>query len=85
VPHKFKEDPSLSGWVETQRNLFKNGIMNQERKARLEEIGFIFFALNNIWNLQFKKLRHFYVKHGHCELIWAVDCFTFIWNTPTNT
>jgi hypothetical protein len=50
--------------------------MDQERKTRLEEIGFyIDLNLKDKWNLQFKKLRDYSVKHGHCELVWAVDRF----------
>jgi hypothetical protein len=56
--------------------------MDQERKTRLEELGFDFSlkekANEEIWNLQFQKLREYYEIHGHCELFWAVDCFTFI-------
>jgi hypothetical protein len=57
--------------------------MNQERESRLEKIGFEFNGKEK-WNLQFNKLRDYYVKHGHCELFWAVDRFTFIFNSPTN-
>jgi hypothetical protein len=42
VPQKFKEDPSLGAWVNTQRKLFKNGKMDQERETRLGEISFDF-------------------------------------------
>jgi hypothetical protein len=70
MPLRYKEDPPLShSWVETQRKHFKNGVMDQERKARLEEIGFVVSVQDNIWNLQFKKLHDFNVKHGHCELV----------------
>jgi hypothetical protein len=37
------------------------------------------------WNLQYKKLHDYYVKHGHCELFWAINRLIFILNTPTNT
>jgi hypothetical protein len=38
-----------------------------------------------IWSFQFKKLQDYYENHGHCELFWTVDRFTFILNAPTNT
>jgi hypothetical protein len=48
----------------------------------LDEIGFAFTPTSdnvNEWNLQFKKLRDYYGKHGHCEICCAVlDRFTFI-------
>jgi hypothetical protein len=28
------------------------------------------------WNSKFKKLQDYYGKHGHCELVWAVDCLS---------
>jgi hypothetical protein len=87
VPHKYKEDPSLGIWVRTQRALFKAGTLDQERKRTIDEIGFDFNpkGLEDIWNLQFKKLRDYYEKHGHCELFWPVDRFVFLLNTLTNT
>jgi hypothetical protein len=85
VPWKYKEDPSLSNWVITQRTRLKNDKMNPERKAKLNEIGFEFvpkgMTNEDMWDFQFQKLREYYEKHGHCELLWAVDCLTFILNT----
>jgi hypothetical protein len=40
VSQGYKEDPKLGAWVKMQRTRFKNGIMDQEQKKRLEEIGF---------------------------------------------
>jgi hypothetical protein len=89
VPQKYKEDPSLGRWVKRQRFRFKNGIMDEEQKRMLMRIGFEFNLLDKVneafWNLQFKKMRDYYERHGHCELFWAVDCFTFLFNIPTNT
>jgi hypothetical protein len=64
--------------------------MDQGRKTRLDEIGFELNAkimtYDHIWDLQCQKLHNYYEKHGHCELVWAaVDRFTFILDTPTNT
>jgi hypothetical protein len=74
-----------------QRACFELGNMDPGRKRRLDDIGFD-FTLNlrdkvneEKWSLQFKKLRDYYVKHGHCELVWDVDRFTIILNTLTNT
>jgi hypothetical protein len=89
VPHAYKEDPSLGIWVDSQRTVFKTGKMDLERKMRLDEICFDFAPKENTneenWNLQFKRLRDYYGKHGHCELLGAVGCFTFILHIPTNT
>jgi hypothetical protein len=37
------------------------------------------------WNIMYERLRAFKDSHGDCELFWAVHCFTFIWNAPTNS
>jgi hypothetical protein len=65
--------------------------MDPERKEKLDEICFEVSVKDDQtkaekWNLQFKKgLQDYNVKYGHCELLCAVDCLTFILNTPSNT
>jgi len=41
VPWKYDEDPSLSEWVRTQRKLNRKGTLREERKAKLNSIGFL--------------------------------------------
>jgi hypothetical protein len=82
----YEEDPKLDAWINNQRLIFKTGKMDSERERRLGEIGFEFNvkdkAKEETWNLQFKRLRDYSEKYGHCELFWAVDRFTFILNNP---
>jgi hypothetical protein len=89
VPKIYILDPPLGIWVDNQRTRFKNDKLDPKRKKRLDEIGFEFSVMHKLnaknWNLQFKKLRAFKESHGHCELFWAVDRFTFILKTPTHT
>jgi hypothetical protein len=85
VPKKYKEDLQLGNWVDNQRACFKNGKLDPEKKNRLDGIGFEFNRFERAWNLQFKKLQDYYVKHGHCELFWAIDRFIFVLNIATNT
>jgi hypothetical protein len=77
-------DPQLGTWVDTQRCIFQKGRMDFERKEKLDKIGFEFSVKNKEneekWDLQFKKLRDYYGKHGHCELFWAVDCRPIYFN-----
>jgi len=40
VPNKWKDDPSLGQWCQTQRRVYKNNKLSPERIKRLEEIGF---------------------------------------------
>jgi hypothetical protein len=54
-----------------------DGIINQDKD--------IFGRHDAQWNKMNEKPRAFKECHGHCELFWAVDRFTFILNTPTYT
>jgi hypothetical protein len=85
VPCRYNLDPKLGTWVEKQRAIFKKGRMDFERKAKLDEIGFNFNLIEDMWDFQFQKLCEYKEKHGHCELFWAVDCFIFVLNTATIT
>jgi hypothetical protein len=42
VPRGWSENPALGTWVTTQRTRAKKGIMTDEQRRRLEEIGFRF-------------------------------------------
>jgi hypothetical protein len=43
VPQHWKENKQLGKWVNTQRTQLKRGKMDAERKAKLENVGFIWF------------------------------------------
>jgi hypothetical protein len=88
VPCSYILDSQLGNWVYYQRDCFRKGKLDPEKKNRLDEIGFDFNPgkeREKDWNFEFDKLRQFKNDHGHCELVWAVDRFTLILNTPTNT
>jgi hypothetical protein len=80
VTRSYSLDPQLGTWVDTQRAVFKKGKMDFERKAKLNKIGFELSGEDEAdeenWNSQFIKLQDYHVKHGHCELIWAVGRLT---------
>jgi hypothetical protein len=82
VPVLYSLDPQLGHWVQSQRKIQHTGRVDVERKAKLDEIGFEFSVKDKTnednWNSQFKKLQDYHEKHRHCELFWAVDRFTFI-------
>jgi hypothetical protein len=42
VTQRYSLDPQLGRWVDTQRRRFKNGRMDVEREAKLDELGFKF-------------------------------------------
>lgn len=45
VPQKYKDDPILGRWVDSQRSSFKNGELPEDRQRKLDALGFS-------WNLQ---------------------------------
>ena len=47
VPQRYKENPSLGIWVNTQRHRFKSGKLPDEQIAQLEAIGFQWSAYKN--------------------------------------
>ena len=46
VPIKYKKDPQLGTWVQTQRNVYKNEKMTEESIRLLNSIGFVWVALS---------------------------------------
>jgi hypothetical protein len=45
MTQRYSLDPHLGAWVNKQRDAFKRGRMDFERKVKLDEIGFEFFVL----------------------------------------
>ena len=57
---------SLGIWVATQRR--NKHILSAERKQRLDEIGFIWDALETKWDEGFSALKQFKEREGHCRV-----------------
>lgn len=68
VPGRYEEIPGLGKWVRMQRQHAKNGTLREERRRRLEAIGFVFDRNQTVWEEQFARLRAFHQSHGHCRL-----------------
>ena len=76
VPCKYKEDVSLGHWVRTQRDVCTHNKLTQDRKDKLDEIGFVWkvdrttaarvIAEDKKWHQQYKRLVEFKRKNGHC-------------------
>ena len=67
VPLKHLEGTfRLGGWVNAQRN--KKNAISAERRQRLDELGFIWNALESEWEEGFVALRQFKVREGHCNV-----------------
>jgi hypothetical protein len=82
----YIEDPQLGPWANKQLRSFRKGELHPEQKRMPNEIGFVFnrkgMTYEDIWSLQFKKLRGYYGKHGHCKWFSVLDHSIFFLNTP---
>lgn len=70
VPRHYKEDPSLGGWVGRNRYVGRIGTISEDRKKKLDAIGFNWGeALDKgVWEAQFDKLIVFRNEFGHCRV-----------------
>jgi len=74
VPRKYKKNPQLGTWVQTQREqykLLKNNHpshMNEERIEKLESLGgWVWVARDRVdWDVRFRELRDYKQDHGNC-------------------
>jgi len=65
VPHGFKLDGyNLGAWISKHRQAKDS--MSPERKQRLDDIGFIWDPLTEVWEEGFNKLLQFKQTEGHC-------------------
>jgi len=65
VPQQDKKYRQLGRWVNDQRTKKKNGALSEEYEDRLNEIGFVWDALEERWNQRLSELREFRKKFGH--------------------
>ena len=68
VPRGYPENPDLGSWVTVQRKTFKSSELSEDRIARLEEIGFVWDVLKEVWEENFLELQLFREEHGHCKV-----------------
>ncbi len=60
------EGYDLARWVSKQRVLYKNGLLQPDRRARLDEIDFIWDANFEAWEHGFESLVAYKKKFGDC-------------------
>ena len=68
VPHQWKENRKLAQYVQYSRRAHKEGIISDEKYAKLSEIGFIWNLFEDKWNRGYTQLMEFQRKHGHCAV-----------------
>lgn len=57
VPMEWAENVSLAGWVGEQRHLDRKGRLSAERRARLDELGFVWKSNSRLLLPPFKTVR----------------------------
>lgn len=62
----IEKDIKLGTWVDTQRQNISE--LSKERLQRLNEVGFIWNAVNERWEQAFKLLQVFKEREGHCKV-----------------
>eukprot|EP00956_Cyclotella_meneghiniana_P028467 scaffold66271_cov21-Cyclotella_meneghiniana.AAC.1 len=68
VPRNFDENPKLGVWVHHQREFKMKGKLTDERKRKLDDIGFDFDPFATAWNKRLNELKQFKSVNGHCKV-----------------
>jgi Helicase associated domain len=68
VPIQWKESPQLSKWIRNQRALKRAGKLSPPRKARLDELGFLWELKDPAWERRFIELRSYRQRFGDCKV-----------------
>ena len=73
VPSSYGKDPSLAVWVFNCRRQRKQGILDKNRVARLDAIGFAWAMrtrrfIARDWDSMVAQLETFRGEHGHCNV-----------------
>ncbi len=69
------ENPRLARWVVKQRHLFKRGLLPDDRRRRLEGLGFSFSPDDDLFRSRLAQLCDWREMHGHANVprSWADD------------
>jgi len=67
VPQSYVKN-QLAAWVAVQRQFRKKAKLDEERVKRLDEIGFVWDAREQMWEECFAKLVAYKEEHGNCRV-----------------
>ena len=70
VPRHYKQDPQLGRWVGRNRHRGRIGVLEGDRKRRLDELGFWWGDKEDKyeWENGFALLQKFHEEHGHVRV-----------------
>ncbi|MDC0566548.1 Helicase associated domain protein [Akkermansiaceae bacterium] len=66
VPNIWQPDPELGKWVRNQRQAERKGKLDTRRIKQLNEIDFVWDALQAAWEINLQKLTAYKKEHGSC-------------------
>jgi superfamily II DNA or RNA helicase len=72
VPQRCEENKALGQWVQSQRRYYFAGKLEEDRTAKLENLGFEWNPLDREWETKFDELVAFKSESGH--MIIPVNC-----------
>jgi hypothetical protein len=67
-PPRGYKDKQLTTWVFEQRARYASGKLSEERKKKLDKIGFVFDVREAAWLEQYQRLKSFFERHGHIDV-----------------
>ncbi len=68
VPQRYTETPGLGQWVNRQREEYRNGNLNLQRKEKLDQLGFVWNMYISCWEGSYAALEFYRQVHGHCNV-----------------
>ncbi|MEO6787687.1 MAG: helicase associated domain-containing protein, partial [Chthoniobacteraceae bacterium] len=72
VPKAFPPVPGLKQWVTRQRRLMRGGSLPEDRRAKLEAMGFPWgdppVSSHDHWEQRFARLLEYRARFGHCRV-----------------
>ena len=72
VPQGYKENTQLGTWVDTQRASTRRGNMDEEKRKKLDSIGFTWKVreayISVPWEVRFQQLVEYKRFHGDCNV-----------------
>ena len=68
APQEYTETPGLAGFVKQQRDEYRNGHLDLERKSKLGQLGFVWNVTMSFWEKRYVQLESYQQVHGHCKV-----------------
>jgi hypothetical protein len=69
VPDQWVENNfNLGTWIGVQRTRLNTGVLSNDRKNRLDTLGFIWNVKSSIWEQKYQLLVKFKETQGHCDV-----------------